>query len=994
MAKDTTREEKSAGTDLESSESRQPGLAEGPASEDRAFPVVGLGASAGGLEALSTFFSQITPGSNMSYIALVHQSPDQPSMMPELLQKVTSVPVDKARDGDQIQPDRVYVIPPHKEVSFYNSRIQLLDPVDKNLYLPVDFFFRSLAADKKNQAVGVILSGTGTDGTVGLKDIKSHEGLVLVQSESTAKYDGMPRSAINTGQADMILAPEEMPEKLRQYFEYRTSMVQQESPREQDWIHKIFALLRVRFGHDFSEYKENTLLRRINRRMGLNQIQDHEVYLRFLRENPQEQKSLFQEMLIGVTNFFREPQSFEVLKQDVLPHVLHDLQEGSALRAWIPGCSTGEEAYSLAMVIVECMEQMSKRVDLKIFGTDIDEEAVDKARHGLFPGSIKADVSQERLNRFFSKEGESYRVRKEIRECVVFSVQDVLRDPPFSSLNLLCCRNLLIYLNSGAQHRLLPLFHYTLAKDGILMLGSSETIGGFTNVFDTLNSTWKIYKRKEVSPPLRQQIQFPTGKPVEASAGKNGKAQPREQDIKTLATRAILEHFSLPCVLVESNGDILYTQGRTGKYLEPASGLPRQNILDMAREGLNIELSAAIRSARNTKEKIVRNNLQVKDNGGVKTINLYVTPLQSPLELQERLLVAFEDVPQPVETEPYSREFEVIPEDQHEAKIRELEEELQRTKDSYQTVVEELESTNEELQSSNEELQSTNEELVSSKEELQSLNEELHTVNAELQSKVDELTSTQEDMSHLLNSTEIAMVFVDNQLRIKRFSREATRIINMIDTDVGRPLEHQVTKLEDKNIIQDLKYVLDTLIPVEEEVRTTDGVWYIMRIMPYRSMDNKIQGCVLTFRNIQQQKEYQAELQRLNAVLEDAWSLLRNIFDMNDQPMAVLDSTGSLVLANTVLCRLMGISQESVQDRDIHSFVSEVPEQINLESMLESALQDGVDFETDTFRMIDEDEGERNMSIKGRVIHSEQDSPYRILISFENKDDVCHKNGD
>ncbi len=969
-------------------------------SKEKKFPIVALGASAGGLEAMKEFFSNVAEKSNMAYIVQIHQSPNQPSILPELLQKTTTLPVEQAKDGEPIQPEHVYVVPSDKEISIYHGTIQLLDPVDKTISLPIDFFFSSLAADQGKLSAAIVLSGTGSDGTIGLKEIKASEGVVLVQSEHRAKYDGMPKSAINTGLADMILDPEEMPAKLVHYFHFQSLPdKEKETPQEQqDWMQKIFALFRVQIGHDFSAYKMNTLLRRINRRMVLNQIQDYDVYVRFLRENPQELNALFRELLIGVTNFFREPESFEALKKEILPQILDQMEEGSVFRAWIPGCSTGEEVYSLAMVLTEYLESLPKRINLQLFGTDIDKNGIEKAREGVYPSSIRANVSQERLNRFFHQEGDAYRIRKEIRDCVVFSVQDVLKDPPFSRLHLLLCRNLLIYLNSEAQKKLLPLFHYTLIPSGILVLGSSETIGGHTNLFETLDGTWKIYKRREIPQSMRPLVKFPTGTPSDFSTTSNKKeATPdTKEDLESLTHQALVERFSPSAVLIDSNGTILHIQGKTGKYLEPASGTPTQNILDMAREGLRLELSSAMRKALSSKQNVVHERIRIKLDSNEHLINLYVTPLESPKALSGRLLVAFEDIPKEYGVKELQDKSDpnVVPDTQEDAvsqykeRIRELELELQSTRENHQTIVEELESsneelksTNEELQSSNEELQSTNEELESSKEELQSLNEELQTVNAELQSKVEELSAARDDINNLLNNTEIATVFVDNELRIKRFSQEATQIINLIDSDVGRPLEHQAAKLEYEGMIQDLRQVLNNLSPVEKDVRTLDGTWYTMRIMPYRTMDNRIQGAVLTFRNVDSQKKGQEELKKLNLELQQAWMLVHNVFDMNPTPLAVLDEKHNLVIANRAFNSLMNLTQGEIRDVNALDLAGGALRNTDLQEQLENALNKGENFETREFQMPVQD-GTNTMSLQGRIIRQDQDQPYRILINF------------
>jgi len=975
----------------------QPGQSRRVRMED--LPVVGLGASAGGLEALKAFFAQVPESSGLAFIVLMHLAPHQPSMLPELLQKTTTLPVAMAKDGQSVEPDRVFIVPPKKEISLYNGIIQLLEPADRTSSLPIDYFFRTLALDKKAKAAAVILSGTGSDGTVGLKDIKDNEGLVLVQSKETAKYDGMPGSALSTELVDMALAPEDMPVKLAEYFDQQGRVVAKaaEPEEKKDFLHKVFALLRVQAGQDFSFYKTNTIHRRINRRMALNQIEDQETYLQFLRENPKEIQALFRELLIGVTNFFREPEAFDVLKSEVLPKVIKGLKDDTTFRVWVPGCSSGEEVYSLAMIILECLDTFPrKRISLQMFGTDIDQKAIERAREGLYPASIKADVSQERLSRFFYSEGDAYRIRKEIRDTAIFSVQNVLKDPPFSRLNLLSCRNLLIYLNADAQKKLLPLFHYTLVPGGVMMLGSSETIGGFTNQFETVNNTWKLYRRREVPQALLQRIEFPTGKTAAAPEG--GEASEHQPEpgvnLERLTRNLVLERYAPAAALVDSKGTILNIQGRTGKYLEPASGPPTQNILDMAREGLRMELSLAIRKAVASQEEVVRRQVQVKLNGGTQTIDLHVSPINHPKKLSGRLLVVFRDIgaEQPEEEpEPATNgRPDGASQSSYEKRIQELEQELQDTRENHQTTVEELESsneelksTNEELQSSNEELQSTNEELESSKEELQSLNEELQTVNAELQSKVDELSEAHDDIKNLLNSTEIATVFVDTKLRIKRYSQQVTGIINLIESDIGRPLEHQSTKLQETEVIREIQQVLDHLAPIEKEVKTIEGTWYTMRVMPYRTRDNRIEGAVVTFRDIDEQKMSQARLRELNTRLEQAWFLVRSVFDMNESPLAVLDDQMHVVIANQALCRLLDTSMQAIEGRSILKITQADLQDTDLQAKLQAAQEGDEDFETEAFQL-NSPEGEQTMAIRGRIIRQgESQRPYRILLHFK-----------
>ena len=960
------------------------------------FPIIGLGASAGGLEALKSFFSEVSETGGMAYVIVVHLPSDTPSMMPELLGKIARIPVSTAEDGQVVAPDHAYVIPPNKEISIFKGRFQLLAMRKTIPHLPIDVFLRSLAQDQGRRAAAVILSGTGTDGSLGAREIKANNGLILAQSEESAGYDGMPRSVINTGLVDVVLPPERMPAKLARYFTNPATttdgMGDAASANEpQPWLDKILVVLRARTGNDFSSYKASTTRRRISRRMALNGIDDHDNYIRYLRENRAEADALFHDLLIGVTRFFRDADSFNALKSDVLLSVLKQMEEDAVFRAWIPGCSTGEEVYSLAMTLRECLDHAPKRIGIQLFGTDIDDFAINKAREGLFPASIAADVSPERLKRFFAKDGDFFRIRKDIRDIIVFSVQNLIKDPPFSRLNLLCCRNLLIYLNADTQKKLLPLFHYTLKPDGLLMLGSSETIGGFTDLFDVVDKKWKIYRRMAIPHALPQGIDFPGDSPDGARADKPlfSPADARKPaDLAQATRKALLDGFTPTAALIDERGDILYVQGRTGKYLETPSGPPSRNILDLAREGLRIELSSAIRSARSSMKPVTRKQVLVKTNGGAQPIDLHVRPQREPEVLAGRFLVVFEDVPaRPAAGAGKDDGAEPAPEG---SRIDELEKELQITRESHQATVEELESaneeltsTNEELQSANEELQSTNEELESSKEELQSLNEELQTVNAELQSKVSELSDTHDDMRNLLNGTEIATIFVDNDLRVRRFTPEATTIVNLIPSDTGRPLRHVATNLAYDGMIADLKEVLRKLAPTEIELQTTEGVWYKMRSMPYRTTDNRIDGAVLTFANIDDQKKAQESLKASKREVEGAWELTRALFDMNPDPMAVLDEDGKVVIANTALSGRMAIPQEEIEGTDLLG-TSQTSNAVQ-SAELKAAVEEGRDFTLRGFEMNTPD-GKERFTVAGGIIRKDEHTPYRILLRFTTED--------
>jgi two-component system, chemotaxis family, CheB/CheR fusion protein len=762
-----------------------------------------------------------------------------------------------------------------------------------------------------------------------------------------------------------------------------------EVPLARAWWIWSCRLLRTRVGHDFSAYKRKTILRRVSRRMGLEQIESLEEYVRYLRKNPNEADLLFRELLIGVTRFFREPESYEVLKNRILSGRIRQMKSDGIFRVWVPGCSTGEEVYSLAIVIKECMAEASSDIQLQVFGTDIDSTAIDKARQGLFPQSIAADVSETRLKRFFIKEGGFYRIRKEIRDDTVFSVQDILKDPPFSRLNLLCCRNLLIYLEADAQKRLIPLFHYTLRTDGILMLGTSETIGGFSALFKTLDKKWKIFSRREMPNSIRDKIEFPSRMQGTSHAERPQpkKRAPERADIGQLTQKAVLEQFAPTAILVNADADILHIQGRTGRYIEAASGPPTHNLLDLARQGLRIELSSALRTARSSDEPVTRKRVAVEFNGDTRLINLHVRPQYAPKEMSGNFLVVFEDTEQLGETAGTGQNGSgEIP--AKTSRFAELEKELQVTRESRQATIEELESSNEELtsmneemQSANEELQSTNEELESSKEELQSLNEELQTVNAELQSKVEELSAARDDMHNLLNSTEVATIFVDNNMRVRRFTPDSTAIVNLIDSDVGRPLEHVVNNLRYKDMISDLKAVMRKLVPRKIEVQTADGEWYQMRILPYRTTDNRIDGAVLTFSCIEDQKKAQDILKSYIKAMEDVEKIMRVVFDMSEAPTVVLDEAGRIIIANASYSKIMNICQKNITGLDFINIHADIAGKTDLKTALDNALNQNRNFETKEFDM-PIPHGKIRFRIKGQVIDTEKVSQYRIILIF------------
>ena len=843
-----------------------------------AFPIVGIGASAGGLEALEQFMSRVPAGSGMAFVVVQHLDPTRKGLMAELLQRSTPMKVVQVKDRTRVQANCVYVIPPNKDMSILHGVLHLFEPAaSRGLRLPIDFFLRSLAQDQQQRSIGVILSGMGSDGTLGLRDIKEKAGLTLAQEPASAKFDSMPRSVIAAGLADIVAPVEELPGRIMNYL-CRTPLTAEPELTVNEKMHsaleKILILLRTRTTHDFSFYKRNTLYRRIERRMGIHQISRIADYVRYLQENPQELDLLFKELLIGVTSFFRDAAVWQTLAESTLPALLANRPAGP-LRAWVAGCSTGEEAYSLAIVFKEVMEKLKPRKDFKlqIFASDLDRDAIDKARQGMFLENISADVSPERLRQWFTKEDHGYRVRTEIREMVIFSPHSLIMDPPFTKLDLLSCRNLLIYLTPEMQKKLFPLFHYSLNVGGILMLGSAETVGHFNDLFATLDGKSRLFRRIEpVVPP--EPIEFPSSFAGPLPSGPGDRLQPKPiHSLQTLAEQLILHRYAPPSVLVNEQGNILYISGRTGKYLEPAAGKANWNIFAMAREGLRYELTTAFQRAIRQEGPVALHRLRVSNHEGEQWVDITIEKLKETESLRGMVMIIFTDVVGPLPEKPRRRvgkpkaHSQVPGEVEHQ--LQQAHAELQSTREEMQSSQEELRSTNEEIQSTNEEMQSTNEELTTSKEEMQSLNEELQTVNAELQGKVDELSRSNNDMKNLLNSTDIATLFLDGELKVRRFTTQATKIIQLIPGDIGRPITDLASDLIYPELTADAREVLRQLGFSEKPISTRDGRWFTIRIMPYRTLDDRIDGVVITFLDISVAKTLEGKLQDMQLSLEN-----------------------------------------------------------------------------------------------------------------------------
>jgi two-component system CheB/CheR fusion protein len=852
------------------------------------FPIVAIGASAGGLEALQQFFKAMPSDQELAFIVVVHLDPNHSSLLPELLQKQTSIKVVQVANAMPVEPNRIYVIPPNKSLSIFNKKLQLTElEFPRYKRLPIDFFFRSLAQDQGDNAIGIILSGTGSDGSLGLTEIKAANGMVMVQDESSAQYNGMPQNAIRTGLADYILPPGEMPAQLIQYVQFRKGVQglpisEQESTDR--FLQKIFFMIRNQTGHDFSLYKKNTICRRVERRMQLHQIKHMADYVGFLQENEQEVTTLAKELFIGVTSFFRDPDAYDILQQKILPDFLKQKPDNYMLRVWVPGCSTGEEAYSMAIIIQECLDNISHHINVQIFGTDINKSAIDIARRGLYLSSINVDVNPDRLKRFFIQEEDNYRVRKSIREMLVFAPHNAIKDPPFTKLDIISCRNLLIYFGPELQKKILPTFHFSLKEDGIMFLGPSETTGQSDRFFTVLDKKWKIYRRNNLASATHRSMTLrETRHPISNDDLKMPSVTQKTEELSVIQlVEAILRHSTVPpCAMIDAQSNIIYVHGKLGKYLEPAEGKISINIVDMAHHGLKVELMSAISLAAQTKQKVQKKAVSIQSDGSQFSVNMTVNPILEYSSASGLMMVMFEDAPP--EAQLQTAKLKSLPATTKE--VESLQKQLDFTQQNLQTTIEELEtsneelkSINEELQSTNEELQSTNEELETSKEELQSLNEEAVSVNAELQSRIDELQSANDDMKNLFDSTQIATLFLDINGCIRRFTPKVKEIIKLEAADVGRPIAHFASTLSGISLTAVSSQVLKTLEKHESELYDDKGHCFFLRVLPYRTANNVIDGVVISFEDVSLRKKSE------QAVI-DSEKRYKSLFDFSPVPM-------------------------------------------------------------------------------------------------------------
>ncbi len=957
----------------------------------KAFPIVGIGASAGGLEAFRQMLEKLPVDTGMGFVLVQHLDPTHQSQLTELLSRATRLPVIEARNHMVVKPNHIYVIPPNTSMGIIGHTLKVTPRAPGRSHnLPIDAFLESLAKQCGRRAIGVILSGTATDGAEGMKAIRAEGGITFAQDEKSAKYDGMPRAAAATGCVDFVASPGAIAKELAQisrhpYVNHARPEKTVEAPQEPgEDLEQIFRLLRSATGVDFTHYKPNTIRRRIQRRMAVRRLHDLKQYTRYLKDHPDEAEVLYEDLLISVTSFFRDAGSFGALKKKVFPRIVNGLRSDSAIRVWVPGCATGEEVYSLAILLLEYLGERAGHVPIQFFATDISERALAKARLGLFQGNIAADVSPARLRRFFTKVTGGYQVNKAVRELCIFAKQNVAKDPPFSSLDLISCRNVLIYLNPVLQKRVMPIFHYALKPNGFLLLGGSETTSGFENLFGPFDRKHRIYAKQAAA--ARPVVDFsvsdyPAGEP---EAPRQSVVPERPAfDIQREADRMLLGRFAPASVLINEHMEILQFRGHTGPYLEAASGSASLNLLKMAREGLLMELRSAIHKARKKGVPIRHEGLRIKSNGETRSVNLEVVPIKSGMR-ERHFLVLFQETDQPAPSEAVVTKVRPIKTRNLEKTTARLEQELTATKDYMQSVVEDLEDANEELkaaneeiQSSNEELQSTNEELETAKEELQSTNEELTTVNEELQNRNVELGQLNNDLVNVLVSVNLPILILGPDLRVRRMTPAAEKVLHLQPGDIGRLVTDLRLPMDVPDLEEMIADSMDSLSVKAREVRTRDGHWYLLRIRPYRTTDNKIDGAVIKLLDID-------ELKRTLQETENARDFAQAIVETVREPLLVLNRQLRVQTANRTFQRVFHVTKEETEGKFIYHLGDKQWNIPALRELLENILPRNsqfTDFEVDhVFPKI----GRRIMVLNARRLQRDGSDAHMILLAIED----------
>jgi two-component system CheB/CheR fusion protein len=892
-----------------------------PKLREDAITVVGVGASAGGLEAFTQLLEGLPGTPGLALVLVQHMAPTHDSALPVLLASHTAMPVVQVTDGVRVEPNHVYVIPPNQRMEIQDSTLELSPrPGDRTQYTPIDTFFTSLAGMTECRAIAVVLSGTASDGAIGIREVKAAGGITLAQTPESAKFDSMPRAAIATGMVDLVMPPAEIGAKLVEIASH--PYVRQPRASDDDVeirdekLKRIFELLRPVSGVDFRNYKVPTIRRRLVRRMALQRLTEVDAYIKLLQANPIELRGLFQDLLIHVTRFFREPDSFKALAEEIFPQLVRERDPDQPIRVWVCGCATGEEAYSLAIALVEYLQQEQVDLRVQIFATDVSETAIEHARAGVYPASIAGDVGPERLRRFFTRSDGNYRVSKLIRDMCVFARQDLTKDPPFSRLDLVMCRNVLIYMETVLQKRLIALFHYALNPHGYLVLGQAETVGAQASLFSLVDKRYRIHRKKSAPAGLP-----PVAFPVEYASVPAKKPQPvdggaQEKGLQGEVSRIILDRYAPAGVVVDGDLQIVQFRGQTRPFLEPAPGEASLSLLKMAREGLLYGLRTALHTAKKTRNPVRKDGLQVRAGSGWRPVTIEVIPLSALGRMH--YLILFEDVGRkpPDRPLPAPRTGRTRgPRREDDTKISLLERELAASRDYLQSIIQELEAANEELQSaneeilsSNEELQSTNEELDTAKEELQSTNEELNTVNEELHGRNEEMSRVNSDLMNLVGSVQIAIVIVSSDLRIRRFTPMAEKVLNLIPADLDRAIGHINPNIDVPNLEQLIVECMESVAPVEREAQDRQGHWYALRIRPYKSLDNRIDGAVLALFDVD-------SLKRSEQRAASAQQFAEAILEAAGQPLAVLGNDLRVQQVNTPFAALLSLSPEEIRGR-------------------------------------------------------------------------------
>lgn len=966
-----------------------------PAETSINFPVVGIGASAGGLEAVTALLRELPTDTGMAFVLVQHLAPTHESMLTELLARETTMPVQEIKDCMLVEANHFYVIPPNTNLGILHGALHLMPRGDeKGQHLPIDFFLRSLAQEQSSRAIGVILSGSASDGVLGLMEIKAEGGITFAQDETTAAHTSMPHSAVAAGCVDFVLPPKKIALELARigqhpYLKHAIAKTEQTLPEEEDNLRKIFLLIRQKCGNDFTYYKQSTILRRIKRRILLHKLERLEDYVRYLQGNSAEVEALYRDLLINVTSFFRDPEVFEGLQKIVFPAIVKNRPEGLPIRIWVAGCSTGEEVYSIAIALFEYLGDMAANTAIQFFATDLDVLAVDKARSGIYPGTISEAVSPKRLQRFFTKVDKGYQISKHIRDVCIFAQQNVFKDPPFSRLDLISCRNLLIYLTPVLQKKIMPIFNYALNDKSFLLLGTSETIGRHADLFRLADKKIKLYEKKSVAGPLHYNLANFT---VNSERESYADAVSAEQfstlsnlDIQREADRIVLKKIA-PCgVVINEDLDVLQFRGHTGVFLEPAAGEASLNLLKMSRNGLQVELRNIIQQAMDKNISVRKDDIQFRTNSEIKNISIEVDPIMAAEHQSRYYLVLFQEnilTPKPKSRKKTASTKADISEESVE--IQRLQQEINATQEYMHTVIEqqevaneELTSANEEIQASNEELQSTNEELETAKEELQSSNEELATVNDELASRNDELEDLSNDLSNLITGLSIPIIMVNDNLQIRRFSLAAEKLFNLIATDQGRSISHIKANIVVPELEQMLLRVIDTVKDEEIEVQDQQGYWYKVQVRPYKTLDNKISGALLVFIDIN-------EIKRSLDIAESAQHYAEAIVAAIGYPILVLDKNLRVVSASQIFYSIFKVTEKETVGNLLYRLGNGQWGIPQLRKKLEETLSKKVNFDSFIVKHKFENIGARHMKISGRYLSEGVKHEPMILMQIED----------